>query len=238
MTHQHQLKVQKNVAARTHFPSFATVEYYYHLKTYHSSPSPTDVGALTVQPSMVSASQTLVIALRGFKVRPQTLDKFLAMNGDVHGTENGKSPPFYKYDDLGAASDKMSDILRARVTAIHKSSESGGILVAVPCIYPHDRSPWVYVAYSHTFVYSQRLITTDDFEKEAPRAFEQLRQEILECSSSPDELDEGLMGFYIINIWGQDGPKPAELKDRSKVFILYFLFRLAGILGRLEQFID
>lgn len=174
---------------------------------------------------MVSASQTLVIALRGFKVRPQTLDRFLAMHGDVHGTENGTTQPFYKYDNTRVASEIMTDILRARATAVHKSSDVGGILVGVPCIYPHDRSPWAYVAYSHTFVYSQRLITTDEFGKQAPRGFEELRQEILECSSSPDESDEGLMGFYIINIWGRDGPEPVELKERNKVCILYFLFR-------------
>lgn len=43
------------------------------------------------------------------------------------------------------------------------------------------------------------------------------------------------MGFYIVNIWGRDGPEPAEMKERSKVFIFYLLFRSAGLLSCLEQ---
>jgi hypothetical protein len=169
------------------------------------------------------SGQCLIIAFRGFKVRPQTLDKFLAMHGDIHGTENGKFPPRYHYDDTGAASDKTSDVLRSRATAIQNDSvgDNSGIFVIVPSVYPHDRSPWVYVAYNHTFVYSQRLIPTEDFGKEAPPAFEQLRQEILDCTStgSRDEADEGLMGFYIVATGNRSGPIPAELLERRQVLI-------------------
>ena len=168
---------------------------------------------------MVMSTQNLVTALRGFKVRPQTFDKFLAMHGDINGTENGRDPPEYEYNNTGTASDKMSEILRARATAIHSSSDSSGIVVVVPSGYPHDRSPWVYVAYSHIFVYAQRLIPTDDFEKEAPQGFEQLRQEILDCSFGLDSPNEGLMGFYIVTTGGREGLLPAELLERRKVLI-------------------
>lgn len=167
------------------------------------------------------SSQTLIVALKGFKVRPQTLDKFLSVHGDVHGTQNGRYPPRYLYDNTGAASEKMSDILRARLTAIDGSSDSSGILAVVPSLYPHDRSPWVYVAYSHTFIYSQRLIPVCDLEKEAPRGFEQLRREILGCSSSPGTSEEGSMGFYVVVIGGRDGPLPAEFVERRKVLMTW-----------------
>lgn len=130
------------------------------------------------------------------------------------------NPVCYQYNNTGAASDKISNILRAAATAIDSNSDSGGILVDIPSLYPHDRSPWVYVAVSRTFIYSQRLVTTDDLQKEVPRSFEQLGQELLDCSASPDASNEGLMGFYIAAIGGRLGPLPTELRGRNKVFIL------------------
>ncbi|KAI3390475.1 hypothetical protein diail_9562, partial [Diaporthe ilicicola] len=103
-------------------------------------------------------------------------------------------------------------------SAIDSNSDNNSILVVVPSGYPHDRSPWVYVAYNYTFVYSQRLIPIDDLQDEVPRGFEQLRQEILGYSSSSglDASNEGLMGFYIVTIGDRLGPKPAELQERNK----------------------
>lgn len=161
--------------------------------------------------------QTLVVALRGFKVRPQTLDEFLASHGEPHGTENGTDPPYYQYDTTGAASDDFSNILRARATSIDSNNDSSGILVVVPSGYPHNRSPWVYVAYSYTFIYSQRLNPANDLKDEVPRGFEQLREEILGFSSRMDDANEGLIGFYIVLIADRMGPKPAELQERQKV---------------------
>lgn len=107
---------------------------------------------------MVMSTQSLTTALRGFKVRLQTLDKSLSIHapgqvGDEHGTENARNPPEYEYNNTGAASDMMSNILRTWVTATLSSSHNSGILVVVPVLYTHDRSPWVYVACRHIFVY-------------------------------------------------------------------------------------
>lgn len=55
--------------------------------------------------------------------------------------------------------------------------DSSGILVVNPAAYPHDRSHWVYVEYSYTFVHSQWLNPADDLQLEVPRGLEQLRQE-------------------------------------------------------------
>lgn len=128
----------------------------------------------------------------------------------------------------------MPGILRARTTTIDNGIGRSGILVAVPSAYPHDRSPWVHVAYSHTFVYSQRLIPTHDIRKKPPRGFEQLRQEILDCSSSPDASNEGLLGFHIVTTGGRSGPLPEELLEHRKVVIYLACFWLATVLSCLE----
>lgn len=165
----------------------------------------------------ITESLDQITALRGFKVRPQTLDKYLAANGDTEGTGDGHHPPYHQFDDNGVASHVMSNILRSRVTAIGSDGDSNGILVVVPAVYCHNRSPWVYVAYSHVFVYSQRHITADSLPEQVPRGFEELRQEILGYSSSPNQGDEGQMGLYIVFTFDRQIPLPAELQQRGRV---------------------
>lgn len=158
-----------------------------------------------------------VTALRGFKVRSQTLDKYLAANGDTTGTRDGSFPPYYQFDNDGVASHDMSNILRSRMTAIGSNDDSNGILVIVPSVYCHCRSPWVYVAYSYAFIYSQRLITAESLPKQVPRGFEELRQEVLGYSSSPNQGDEGRMGLYIVCTFDRQTPLPAEIQQRGRV---------------------
>lgn len=165
----------------------------------------------------ISECRDQVTALRGFKVRSQTLDNYLAANGDTTGTKDGSSPPYYQFDNDGVASHDMSNILRSRVTAIGSNDDSSGILVIVPSVYSHCRSPWVYVAYSYAFIYSQRLITAESLPKEVPRGFEELRQEVLGYSSSPNQGDEGQMGLYIVCTYDRQTPLPAELQQRGRV---------------------
>lgn len=161
----------------------------------------------------------LITALRGFKVRPSTLDLYVNMNGEKKGTSFGRYPPQYQFDDRGGASDAASNTLRERAAALGgDSQDSSGILVVLPFFLPHDESPWAYVAYSYTFVYSQLHITTDSLPERVPRGFEELRQEMLEdCTSGSNLGDEGLMGFYIVRTDDQACPMPAELKNRYTV---------------------
>lgn len=162
---------------------------------------------------------TLITALRGFKLRPDTLDQYLTMNGKYEDwTNGGRLPPQYQYDDRGAASDKASEILRARAAALGGGSDTGNILVVLPFVEPHEQSPWVYVAYSYAFVYSQLLITTSSLPDRVPGGFEELRQEILEwCNVDPDAGDQGTMGFYIVATDKCSRPLPVELKNKYKV---------------------
>lgn len=162
---------------------------------------------------------SLITALRGFKLRPDTLDHYLAMNGNHNNsTDGGRFPPQYQYDGRGAASDKASEILRARAAALGGGSDTGNILVVLPFVEPHEQSPWVYVAYSYAFVYSQLLITTSSLPDRVPGGFEELRQEILElCTLTPDAGDQGTMGFYIVATDNCSRPLPMELKNKYSV---------------------
>lgn len=167
---------------------------------------------------------TLITALRGFKLRPDTLDYYLAMNRNYNNsTDGGRVPPQYQYDDRGAASDPASEILRARAAVLGGGSDSGNILVVLPLVEPHEQSPWVYVAYSYAFIYSQLLITTGSLPDRVPRGFEELRQEILErCPLAPDAGEQGTMGFYIVATDNCPRPLPLELKDKYRVCLVCF----------------
>ncbi|KAI7783173.1 hypothetical protein LA080_012469 [Diaporthe eres] len=141
----------------------------------------------------------MITALRGFKVSPETLDKYLAEKGDCKGSDIGTTPPQYVFDDRGA-SDKASDIVRKRVVTMGgDAKDSEDILVVVPFVKSRPPS-WVFVAYNYAFVYDQLLITTSFLPERVPQKFEELRQEILEYTPGSDLRDgsEGLMGFYVV----------------------------------------
>lgn len=97
-------------------------------------PAQTGTARLSVEIniSFSRKGQTLVVAFGGFRVRPQTLDDFLAAHGEPHGTENGTDPLYYQYDNTGAASDNLANMLRARATSIDSNTDSSGILVVIP----------------------------------------------------------------------------------------------------------
>lgn len=190
---------------------------------------------VTTHPVRKSTMSSLITALRGFKVHPYTLDLYLAGHGDYMGTDIGRHPPQYMHDDSGATLDKASEILRARAAALGGDADSSRILVVLPYVEPHEQSPWVYVAYSYVFVYSQLLITTDSLPDKVPRGFEELRQDILEeCASPLDPKDEGQMGFYITRTESRPSPVPAELHERYEVRLGYL--SLDDCLGR--NFLD
>ncbi|KAG6362092.1 hypothetical protein INS49_010321 [Diaporthe citri] len=151
----------------------------------------------------------MITALRGFRVRPETLDNYLAEKGDYKGSDIGTTPPQYPFDDRGAPSDKASNVLRKRLVAMRgDAKDSSGIFVVVPFVMSQTSS-WVFVTYSYAFVHSQLLITTAILPEPVPRGFEELRQEVLEYTSGSNLGDdsEGLMGFYIVrtNLTGGQG---------------------------------
>ncbi|POS78542.1 hypothetical protein DHEL01_v203074 [Diaporthe helianthi] len=104
------------------------------------------------------------------------------------------------------------------MTVINGKCDDSNILVLVASGYPHNRSPWVYVAYN--FIYSQRLIPAYGLQNEVSQGFGKLRQEILACNSGYD-ADEGLVGFYIVIIANRSGPQPAELQEGDKAPICF-----------------
>lgn len=149
----------------------------------------------------------MITALRGFKVSPETLDKYLAEKGNYKGSDIGTTPPQYPFDERGAPSDKASNTLRKRVLAMGgDAKDCSGILVIVPFV-ESQTSSCVFVAYSYAFVHSQLLVTTAILPERVPRGFDELRQEILEYKSDSYLRDnsEGLMGFYIVRTNLTDG---------------------------------
>lgn len=158
-----------------------------------------------------------ITALRGFRVRLSTLDKFLVANGKAHGAENGFAP-LYDFDKPEGP-DEISAILRA------KAGGGSGILYVVPAAEGHDVTPYVYVAYQYRHVYSQLRITPHDPpEQPIPAEFEQLRQEILsyrenagDGSSQGNDQEDGAMGLYIVYTEDRSAPDPPELRERYKV---------------------
>ncbi|POS75144.1 hypothetical protein DHEL01_v206459 [Diaporthe helianthi] len=150
--------------------------------------------------------QNLVTALRGFKIRTATLDKYLIDRDKPAGTNSATIPPYYIYDANGNATDEISEVLRA-------SSSIASVLLVMPSVEGHDRSSWAYVAYSCTHIYAQRHITPQDPTEKVPKGFEELRQDVLKHSSSLEE-DEGLMGLFIVITEARPGPTPPELRER------------------------
>lgn len=145
-------------------------------------------------------THVMITALRGVKLCPETLDKYLAEKGDYKGSDIGTTPPQYPFDDRGAPSDKVSNILRKRLLALGgDAQDSSDILVVVPFV-KSQKSSWVFVAYSYALVHAYLPITTAILPEPVPRGFESLRQEMLEYASGPVLLDdsEGQMGFYIV----------------------------------------
>lgn len=143
----------------------------------------------------------IITALRGFKVRPETLDKYLAERGDYKGSDIGTTPPQYFFDDRGAPSDKASDIIRKKVVTMGgDAKDSKNILVVVPAVKSRSQTSWVFVAYRYAFVYDQLLMTTNLIPERVPQKFEELRQEILKYTPGTDlrHDSEGLMGFYVV----------------------------------------
>lgn len=183
-------------------------------------PSSNDNNNETHRKLIMPGSNTIT-ALRGFRVRLSTLDKFLVANGKVHGAENGFAP-LYDFDKPEGP-DEISALLRA------KSGGGSGMLYVVPAAEGHDITPYVYVAYQYRHVYSQLRITPQDPpEQPVPAEFEQLRQEILRyrassgdgASQGVDEED-GAMGLYIVYTGGRSAPIPPELRERYKVSYQY-----------------
>lgn len=166
----------------------------------------------------IMAGPNLVTALRGFKIRTSTLDKFVIAHGKPDGTKCGTIPPLYKYDDEGNATDEISEVLRARTEAFAgKSSSLTTVLLVMPSVEGHDHSSWAYVAYSYAHIYAQRHITPQDPSEQMPQGFEDLRQDVLGYSSSPEEHDEGLMGLFVVLTEGRVGSIPPELLERDQV---------------------
>lgn len=166
----------------------------------------------------------LVTALRGFKIRTSTLDKFLIAHGKYHGIKSGSIPPIYKYDDNGNATDEISEVLRAQIEAgAGKSTSLATVLLVMPSVEGHDHSSWAYIAYSYVQVYAQRHINPQDNSEQMPQGFEELRQNVLRHSSSSEESDEGLMGLFVVVTEGRVGSVPPELLERDQVCILLYL---------------
>lgn len=171
-----------------------------------------------------------VTALRGFRVRLTTLDKYLVANDKVHGAQNGFAP-FYHFEKPEGP-DEISALLRAN------GGGSSGILYVVPAAEGHDITPYVYVAYQYRHVYSQLRITPQDPPEEpVPAAFEELRQEILGYRAGPGDgaaqefdEDDGAMGLYIVYTEGRSAPEPPELEERYKVSYQHALI-LNGVSG-------
>lgn len=159
----------------------------------------------------------LITALRGFKVRISTLDKFLVAHGKPHGTNTGATPPIYEYDDNGNATEEISELLRAQVKAAGNSDGSGlnTILLVIPSVEGHDCSYWAYVAYSYVQIYAHRHITSQDPPEKIPQGFEELRQNVLKYSL--DYKDEGLVGLFIVFTEGRPGRTPPEILKRDQV---------------------
>jgi hypothetical protein len=155
------------------------------------------------------AGPDLVTALRGFKIRTATLDKFLIAHGKPLGTNSANVPPFYDYDDNGNATDEISAVLRA-------SCGVATVLLIMPSIEGHSPSSWAYIAYSYTHIYAQRHITPQDPLEQKPQGFKELRQDILKYSSSSED-DEGLMGLFVVITEARPGPTPPELRQRYQV---------------------
>lgn len=160
----------------------------------------------------------LVTALRGFKVRTSTLDKFLIAHGKSNGTDSGAVPPNYTYDDNGKATDEISEVLSAQLQAVAgKGSSLATVLLVMPSVEGHSRPSWSYVAYSYAHVYAQRHITSQDPLEQIPEGFEELRQDVLRYSLSSEENDEGLVGLFVVITEGRPGPCPPELLEREQV---------------------
>jgi len=157
-----------------------------------------------------------ITALRGFRVRVSTLDKFLVANGRVHGADRGWAP---FWDDEPAAPNEISALLR------EKAGGGSRLVYVVPAVEGHDFTPYVYVAYQYRHVYSQLRITPEDPpEQPVPTEFEQLRQEILGYSDGAGEegarevdQEDGAMGLYIVYTEDRWAPIPPELEERDKV---------------------
>lgn len=177
------------------------------------------------------AGPNLVTALRGFKIRTSTLDKFLIAHGKPHGTNSGTIPPIYKYDDNGNATDEISEVLRAQIEAVAgKSSSPATVLLVMPSVEGHDPSSWAYVAYSYAQVYAQRHITPQDPSEQMPQGFEELRQDVLKYSSSSEENDEGLVGLFVVITEARTGPTPSELLERDQVLCQpFFTYHLVDL---------
>lgn len=166
---------------------------------------------------------TLITALWGFKLHPSTLDVYLSTRGDaklIYGTSDGRVPPQYRYNNRGSAHDHASVYLRFSAGTVADTScfDFKNILVVLPFVEPHEQSPWVYVAYSYRFVYSQLHITPDSPPEPMPTGFEELRRDILyHCALPADSTDQGEMGFFIVRTDNRSGPLPAEIKERREV---------------------
>ncbi|KAG8165338.1 hypothetical protein KVR01_005613 [Diaporthe batatas] len=75
-----------------------------------------------------------------------------------------------------------------------------------------------YVAYSCAHIYAQRHVTPQGPDEKVPQGFKELRQGVLNYSSS-SEGDEGLMGLFIVITEARPGPTPPELQERWQTLI-------------------
>ncbi|KAI7778285.1 hypothetical protein LA080_002393 [Diaporthe eres] len=101
--------------------------------------------------------ESIVTALRAFRVRLRTLDKFLVANGKVHGAGNGFAP-FYHFEKPEGP-DEISELLRERLMAAAEFSMSchplRGMIASLMSTWPTN------------IVYSQLRITPQDPPEES-----------------------------------------------------------------------
>lgn len=114
-----------------------------------------------------------VCVLRGFRIRPSTLDMYLALNGEYRGTNNGSFPPRYIFGSDGPMTDQASEVLRRRMEALGGYPEnSHRTLVVLPLTLSSEPSPWAYVPYIFSFTFTEFRITAAAPAAQMPPGFE------------------------------------------------------------------
>lgn len=126
---------------------------------------------------------------------------YLAMNGQLMGTNNGSFPPLYILGSDGFDTDQASEVLRQRMQALGGYPEnSHRTLVVLPLTLSSEPSPWAYVPYIFSFVFTEFRITAAAPAAQMPPGFEELRREILTHCTRGTDPEEGMMGLYVVRM--------------------------------------
>lgn len=142
-----------------------------------------------------------VCILRGFRIRPSTLDMYLAMNGEYMGTNNGSYPPRYIFGSDGPIADQASVVLRRRMEALGGDrANSHRTLVVLPLTLSSEPSPWAYVPYIFSSTFTEFRVTAAAPAAQMPPGFEELRREILAHCTRGTDPEEGMMGLYVVRM--------------------------------------